>query len=79
MAEEKEQQRIVKLTGRPVRVGEKSGFHFNGHRADPGDQPTPNASRSQIPSQSGSDGERDEVGVNTKLVPRAQKFHKNRK
>lgn len=68
---------VRRSSGADVRVGEKSGFHFNGHRADPGDQPTPNASRSQIPSQSGSDGERDKVSVNTKLVPRAQKFHKN--
>lgn len=70
---------VRRSSGADVRVGEKSGFHFNGHRADPGDQPTPNASRSQIPSQSGSDGEGDKVGVNTKLVPKAQKFHKNRK
>lgn len=70
---------VRRSSGADVRVGEKSGFHFNGHRADPGDQPTPNASRSQIPSQSGSDGERVKVGVNIKPVPRAQKFHKNRK
>lgn len=62
-----------------VCVGKKTGFYSVGHRADPGDEPAQNTSRSQISSQSGSDAERAKVSVRTALVPKAQKYHKNRK
>lgn len=64
-------------SGADVRTGKKSGFHSDRHRADSGAEPAPNAGRSQISSQSGSDAERVKVSV----IPgsKAQKYHKNRK
>lgn len=70
---------VRRSSGADVRVGEKSGFHSDRHRADSGDELAQNTGRSQISSQSGSDAERTTVSVRTALVPKAQKYHKNRK